>query len=114
MDVLEQLEPMFHVRGDVNGPFGFARRPLDQWRSERIFHARGQPISTEQFIKFVRNKLGAGHFDEAERTRWQRDLLEVSAGLTVMNNSALSFQMKALVDSLLRSIAATRVEALIS
>jgi hypothetical protein len=114
LDAIAQHEPTFHVRGPADGPLGFAWRTIDRWRSERLFHARGTPISAEQFIKFVRNKLGAGHFDESERKKWQRDLLEVSAGLTIMNNDALSFQMRALVDSLLRSIAATRVEEVAS
>ena len=113
LDAIAQDKPTFYVRGPADGPFGFAWRTLDQWRSERLFHARGTPISAEQFIKFVRNKLGAGHFDESERKKWQRDLLEVSVGLTIMNNDALSFQMRALVDSLLRSIAAIRVEELV-
>jgi hypothetical protein len=113
LDAIAQDKPTFYVRGPADGPFGFAWCTLDQWRSERLFLARGTPISAEQFIKFVRNKLGAGHFDVSERKKWQRDLLEVSAGLTIMDNDALSFQMRALVDSLLRSIAATRVEELV-
>jgi hypothetical protein len=113
VDAVFQDVPMIHVRGPVADPFGFAWRSLDEWRSERVFHTRGTPVSIEQFAKFIRNKLGAGHLDEQERTRWQRDLLEVSANLTIAGSSAFAFQMHALMDGLLRSIAAMRLETVL-
>jgi len=43
----------------------------------------------------------------------QRDLLEVSEGLRIMDNDALSLQMRALVDTMVRSVATSRIEELL-
>lgn len=113
LDAIAKDDPVVFVRGPVNGPFGFAWCGLDDWRSERVFHARGASVTIEQFVKFVRNKLGAGHLDEHERTRWQRDLLDVSKVLTITGSEVFAFQMHALVDGLLRSVSAMRLEPLL-
>lgn len=110
---VDALNPAIHVKGASDGPFGFAWKTLDQWRSEAVLHAKGTPISAEGLVKFVCNKLGARHFDEVERQSWQRDLLEVTAGLQIAGDNALAFQMKSVVNGLLNSLAAIRTEILI-
>lgn len=111
--VVDALNPAIRLKGASDGPFGFAWKTLERWRSEAVLHAKGTPISAEMLVKFVCNKFGARHFDEVERKRWQRDLLEVSAGLQIAGNDALAFQMKSVVDGLLNSLAAIRAEILI-
>ena len=105
--------PVFYAAGGSNGPLDFFWKTLDEWRSETILLAKGGDISREGFVKFVRNKLGAGHYDENDRTRWQQDLKEISDAIQIGGDRALYFQMKALADSLLQSVAATRVEQMV-
>ena len=107
-------EPIFYAAGDFDGPLDRSWKTLDKWKSETILMANGGGISTEAFVKFVRNKLGAGHFDETDRTRWQQDLKEISDTIRIGGNQALYFQMKAIANSVLNSVAATRIEPLLS
>jgi len=107
-------EPIFYAAGDFDGPLDRSWKTLDKWKSETILMAKGGGISTEAFVKFVRNKLGAGHFDETDRTHWQRDLKEISDTIRIGGNQALYFQMKAIADSVLNSVAAARIEPLLS
>ena len=60
-----------------------------------------------------RKKLGAAHFDEEDRKRWQRDLLEVTEGLQILGTDALAFQVKELTDGLLWAVERNRIEPLI-
>ena len=80
-DFLMSTGPALHLKGSFDGRFGVSWRNVSDWSSEGIMHANGVPVSREQLTKFIRNKLGAGHFDEEDRKRWQRDLLEVTEGL---------------------------------
>jgi hypothetical protein len=112
--VVLQDGPLIHMPGarGPDAPMGFEWATLDRWRTEAAFHVQGLPVSREAFIKFVRNKLGSGHFDEAERKKWQRDLLAVTEGLRVLDQEALVFQMGALVSEVSLALSATRAEVL--
>lgn len=114
LDVVQQDKPTFQVAGALGSDsmFGLQWRPLSEWRHEPVFHTNGRPVSHEAFIKFVRNKLGAGHFDETERTKWQRELLELSAGLQLMGQDTLVYQMREIVEAVLHGIAVSRLEVL--
>lgn len=94
-----ELGPEIMVQGQLRpqSGLGFAWGTLAKWRDTTAFMTRGTAVSRAQFIKFVRNKLGAGHFDESDRKRWQRDLLEVTSALQIMGQDAMSFQMMALL-----------------
>jgi hypothetical protein len=114
MDVVLDDRPTLQMTG-VLGPesaFGFEWEPVEQWRSNPAFHTNGHAVSHEAFIRFVRNKLGGGHFDEHDRTRWQRDLIGFTEGLRVMGQDALLYQLRAIADAVLLGVAASRVEAL--
>jgi hypothetical protein len=113
-NVVLQDGPLIHIPGarGPEAPMGFEWVTLDTWRTQPAFHAQGHSISREAFIKFVRNKLGSGHFDEAQRKKWQRDLLSVSAGLRLLDQDAMVFQMRALVSEVMLAVSATRAEAL--
>lgn len=114
LDVVLEDKPIFQMTG-VLGPesaFGFAWEPLDQWRKSPAFHTNGHPVSHEALIKFVRNKLGGGHFDEHDRTKWQRDLVGFTAGLRVMGQDALLYQLRAVAEAVLFGVAASRIEVL--
>ena len=94
LDTLLKSKPTFQLTGSM-GPdsaFGSEWRPLHEWRREPAFHTNGHPISYEGFIKSIRNKLGAGHFDEKDRTRWQRDLLRMTSGMQLMGQDAMGCQ----------------------
>ena len=101
VDAVDALGPAFRVQGVIgmNSPFGLAWRPLTAWRRESGFHVDGHGVAREALVRFVRNKLGAGHFDQVERTKWQRDLTALSSSLIVMGQDALSYQMRAIVGS---------------
>jgi hypothetical protein len=114
LDVVLEDEPIFQMTG-VLGPesaFGFAWEPLDQWRKSPAFHTNGHAVSHEALIKFVRNKLGGGHFDEHDRTKWQRDLVGFTSGLRVMGEDALLYQLRAVAEAVLSGVAASRIEVL--
>jgi hypothetical protein len=109
------LSPTILVRGtrQPDGAMGSEWATLDNWRSQPVFSMGSTHVSGEQFIKFVRNKLGAGHFDEADRTRWQRDLLSVTEGLRLMDQTALEFQMNSIATEVLIAVSISRLEPLI-
>jgi len=114
LEAVLQDSPLIHVQGEV-GPsaaLGFQWVSLSDWRSEAAFHVRGAAVSREAFVKFVRNKLGPGHFDEEDRKRWQRELLEVTSRLRIMEHDAFSFQMRGLVKEVLLAVSIARAEAL--
>jgi hypothetical protein len=53
------------------------------------------------FIKFVRNKLGAGHYDPEDRQRWQRELNELARKSDIDGEPWLAATMLTLVRSLI-------------
>jgi len=67
-------------------------------------------VSREAFVKFVRNKLGWGHFDEDDRAAWQVRLLNQAGGFDIAGMDALVFQMQALVREVTLALSASRVE----
>ena len=93
-------------------PMGFSWTPLEEWRQQPMFHAQGEPISAERFVKFVRNKLGGAHFDEEDRAQWQRQLLEVVGGLRLGGEPALEFQMRNAVEQVLLAASTSRLTTL--
>jgi hypothetical protein len=115
-EALLSLSPELHVVGGLgpDGPFGFEWVDVPTWRSEPAFHVRGVPVTRDQFVKFVRNKLGGGHFDETNRTQWQRDLLAVTEGLKLLDQEALAFQMKAITTELALAVDVSRLRTVLS
>ena len=61
----------------------------------------GFVVSWAAFIKFVRNKLGGGHYDLEDRTRWQWQLSELAGKLSVAGEPWLESTMLTLVRSLI-------------
>lgn len=58
-------------------------------------------VTWAAFIKFVRNKLGGGHYDPEERTRWQRELADLARQTQVGGVPWLAVMMLTLVRSLI-------------
>jgi hypothetical protein len=113
-EAVMQTGPEILVQGEV-GPAGILGHKWvsrTDWLASTAFHTRGVSVSRGAFIKFVRNKLGPGHFDEEDRKRWQRDLLETASALNLLNQDALTFQMKALVHEAMLAVSVARAEAL--
>ena len=88
---------------------GFTWTTLDEWRHQPVLHAQGHSVSAEQFIKFVRNKLGGGHFDEVDRREWQKRLLETMAAMEIADEEALVFQMRQLASQVLLAASVARL-----
>lgn len=61
----------------------------------------GYSVSWAAFIKFVRNKLGGGHFDPDDRQRWQRDLNELATKTDIDGEPWLEAKMLNLVRALI-------------
>lgn len=98
--VIASAGPVFSMRGDhgLVGPFDCGVWvDAASWLDEVAFTVRGLATSNGQLIKMVRNKLGGGHFDESDRRSWQRELLDLTKSLTLMNTGALEYQVRALV-----------------
>jgi hypothetical protein len=113
-DAVLQDRPTVLLQGG-RGPghaMDFSWVTLDEWRRQPVVHAHGRPVTAEQLIKLVRNKLGAGHFDETNRQAWQKTLLEVVAGLELNGEAALVFQMHELAMQVLLAVSVTRLESL--
>lgn len=110
-----RLDPVIRTPGArvPTASMGFQWVTAEQWLDEPAFHVHGQAVSRRAFVKFVRNKLGSGHFDEIDRKKWQRDLLSVAAELRVLDQNALAFQMFALVSELTVAVAAMRLAAVV-
>lgn len=86
--------------------FGFQWVPLKEFGYERAFIIEGHLISHEAFVKFVRNKLGGGHFDAVDRKKWQKDLAKDLAILEAYKGriSALHHHMKQIVGAVLDTV----------
>jgi hypothetical protein len=108
--------PVLVVAGEEgpNAPLGFEWVTLRQWLSEPAFHIPGHAVTRQEFVEFVRHKLGGAHFDETNRTEWQRELLAASAGLRLLGQDTLVFQMSAIVGEVILAIAAARLEPLVA
>lgn len=107
-------EPLLQVRGAFRGPFGSTWRTLDEWAQEALVALGEYDITAEQFVKVVRNKLGGAHFDERDRSRWQRDLPRLIEQVRIAGMDILSFQMKEVIGALLQSVEVTGMDALAS
>lgn len=114
-ELMRTLDPVIHFAGQ-RGPdraFGFDWRALEEWRSEPVFTLGKQAVSREMFVKFVRNKLGPGHFDEEDRSKWQRDLKAVAGATRMFDQDSFAYQMHGLVRELILGVAASRLEPLV-
>ncbi len=114
-ELTRTLGPVIHFAGQ-RGPdraFGFDWRTLEEWRTEPVFTLGKQAVSREMFVKFVRNKLGPGHFDEEDRSKWQRDLEAVAGAIRMSDQDSFAYQMHGLVRELILGVAASRLEPLI-
>lgn len=90
----------------------FAWMTLSEWSGHTAFRV-GNPahsVSREAFVKFVRNKLGWGHFDERDRTAWQARLLLQAGVMDLAGMDALVFQMHALVREIALALSVSRIE----
>jgi hypothetical protein len=87
---------------------GFKWVSLNQFLGDLAFITGGYSVSHEAFIKFVRHKLGGAHFDEADRTRWQRELAVLP--VFVADSKALNFHMKEIVRSVVEAVEGCRIE----
>ena len=114
-ELTRTLGPVIHFAGQ-RGPdraFGFGWRTLEEWRTEPVFTLGKQAVSREMFVKFVRNKLGPGHFDEEDRSKWQRDLKAVAGAIRMSDQNSFAYQMHGLVRELILGVAASRLEPII-
>lgn len=57
-------------------------------------------VSWAAFIRFVRNKLGGGHFDPDDRKRWQEELHALATETSVAEEEWLNVKMLALARGL--------------
>jgi hypothetical protein len=69
-------------------------------------------VSWEAFIKFVRNKLGGGHFDPDERRRWQVQLDVMFRATEIDGEAWIDVKMLVLVRALLVTAESCGLEAL--
>jgi hypothetical protein len=77
-------------------PLSAFRNDLACWLGQSDYR-----VTWSAFIKFVRNKLGAGHYDPEDRTRWQRELAELSQKADLDGEPWLASMMLTLVRSLI-------------
>ena len=69
-------------------------------------------VTWSAFIKFVRNKLGGGHYDPDDRQRWQRQLTVLARQTKVGGEPLLAATMLTLVRSLILSADGSGLAAL--
>lgn len=83
--------------------------PLREFIQDSVFSVQGYSVSTDAFIKFVRHKLGGGHFDPRNRKKWQRDVLAMS---DYLNNdfNMMNHHMKQIIYAVLEAIDGCRIE----
>jgi hypothetical protein len=77
-------------------PLTTFRDDLACWLGER-----DHVVTWGAFVKFVRNKLGGGHFDPDDRQRWQSELNELARKTEVEGEPFLVATMLTLVRSLI-------------
>jgi len=73
------------------------------------FVTQEHTVSHGDFISFVRNKLGGGHFDELDRKKWQKELAALP--VNVYDAKAINSHMKDLLRSVLESVEGCRIES---
>ncbi len=96
-----QDEPVFYYHRDVWEGDWLA---LSAFRGDLAFWVAGERrISWEGFVKFVRNKLGGGHFDPEDRKRWQVQLDSMIRETEVNGEAWIDVKMLALVQALMLS-----------
>lgn len=88
----------------------FSWRTLEEWSGQGLFQVGQKTVSREGFVKFVRNKLGVGHFDPKDRTKWQTDLLQEAGGLAIQGMDGLVFQMHAVIREVTLMATVSRLE----
>jgi hypothetical protein len=88
----------------------FSWRTLEEWSGQGLFRVGQKTVSREGFVKFVRNKLGVGHFDPEDRTKWQTDLLQEAGGLSIQGMDGLVFQMHAVIREVTLMVTVSRLE----
>lgn len=94
--------------------------PSGNWMALRGFNsdlacwlgAIDHEVSWEAFIKFVRNKLGAGHYDPSDRRRWQVELDALARQTQVNGVPWMASTMLILVHSLLHAVQSTGIISL--
>jgi hypothetical protein len=69
-------------------------------------------VTWSAFVKFVRNKLGGGHYDPEDRKRWQRELAELARQTKIGGEPWLVETMLTLVRSLILSADGSGLAAL--
>lgn len=100
-DAMLQDEPVFYYHRDVWEGDWLA---LSAFRGDLAFWVAGERrISWEGFVKFVRNKLGGGHFDPEDRKRWQVQLDSMIRETEVNGEAWIDVKMLALVQALMLS-----------
>src|SRR6266487_3114916 len=102
--------PRFYFKASRGShkPFGFKWVPLDVFINESSLFPDNKPISHEYFIKFVRDKYGAGHYDK-NRTVDQRKLEELANTLQFTTQNVLYHHMQQLVRGVMESLMACGV-----
>jgi len=86
---------------------------LEAWSDQGLFQVGQKTVSREGFVKFVRNKLGVGHFDPEDRTKWQNDLLQEAGGLAIEGMDGLVFQMHAVIREVTLMVTVSRLEPMV-
>jgi hypothetical protein len=89
--------------------FGYQWVTRDKFSRDVIMIIKGTRIQVGSFIKFVRNKLGGGHFDTADRKKWQKELAVMTE---YYNNDRdfLNHMMKQLLRSVWEGVWENRIE----
>lgn len=84
--------------------------PLSGFLGDMAFWVGGDHlVSWEAFVKFVRHKLGGGHWDPDERARWQRELQAMDEA---SGEAWINAKMFALVRSLIFTVESCGLVAL--
>jgi hypothetical protein len=101
-----QMQPQFYLCTESSGdsPFGMAWVSLAEYTTETLLYIGGHAVTNRTFIGLVRNKLGGGHFDVKDRTKWQRDLLDISEQMYLSGQNAINYAMKCMINGLMRAI----------
>ena len=105
-DTTIAVKPDFFFAGGAGAKprLGVSWKPLSEFALDLLFYIDSKPITNEAFVKFVRNKLGGGHFDAAERKQWQIDLHETTENLTLLGQHPFNVGMKDIIAKVLSAL----------
>jgi hypothetical protein len=112
MQTVIDFKPIFFQVGTTGpeGMFGFNWVSPSAFGNQVTFSVEDVLVKQADLIRFITDKLGWRHLDLKERNRWQKRLKLISDSISAFGNKAINYQIKVVVDNVIKSINSCGIE----